>query len=99
IPLPDRLLEVVDDSTGWGREQRHRVRQEGQRALACGRECALGLEPPLQLFEPRAQLAHVVELDLVDDESDGAVLGPEIDATPEYEHLAVLWKGGHASCV
>src|SRR5258708_8857563 len=53
-------------------------------------KCAFRLEPSLQLFEAGAELADVVELDLVDDESDRSVLRPVVDPAAKDEGLAVL---------
>src|SRR5207247_93992 len=66
-------------------------------ALLCER--ALGLESALELLEPRAKLADVVELDLVGDETDGSVLRPVVDATAKDEDLAVLGERRDAAGV
>ena len=73
--------------------------QERQRALACGRERALGLQPALELLEPGSELADVVELDLVDDEAEPARLAEEVDPASEDEHLAVFGQRRDAPCV
>ena len=90
VSLPDRFLQVVDDSTGGRGQDRDRPRQKREPAFALEPKRALCLESPLQVLELRAQLADIVELDLVDDEADGAVLRPVVDAPSEYENLAVL---------
>src|SRR5258708_6468087 len=89
----------MDDGAGGRGQDRDRARQKRKLALALLRKRALDLETALELLESRSQLADVVELDLVSDETDGSVLGPVVDATTEDEHLAVLGKGRHAAGV
>ena len=96
VALPDGLLQVVDHGARRRGEDRHRQGKERKPALPVVRERALGLEPALQLLQPRPQLAHVIEFDLVDDEPDGSVLGPVVDSAAEDEHLAVLGQRRHA---
>ena len=64
--------------------------QEGQLALPLRRERALELEPLLQQLDPGAQLADVVELEVVDQQPDPAALRPVVDPAAEDELLAVL---------
>jgi hypothetical protein len=91
--VPDRLLQVVDDGARGGGDEGDGRGKEGQLAFALGVERALELQATLQLFEARAQLADVVELDLVDDEAEAADLAEEIDLAAEDEDLAVLGQG------
>ncbi len=89
----------MDDRSGGRREQRNRLRQERQPPFARCRKGPLCLEPPLELFEARAQLADIVVLDLVGDEAQTPGLAEEIDAAAEHENLAVLGQRGHPSGV
>src|SRR5204862_6460517 len=89
VALPDRLLQVMDDGAGGGGQDRDRARQKRKLSLALLSERALGLEAALELLETRPKLAHVIELDLIGDETDGSVLGPVVDATAEYADLTV----------
>ena len=66
------------------------MRQKRQAALAVGVERAFELEATLELLQASAELAHIVELDLVDDEAEPSGLAEEIDPAAEDEHLAVL---------
>ena len=72
------------------------MRQKREASLALRVEGAFQLEASLQLLEASAELADVVELDLVDDERQLAGLAEEIDATPEDEDLPVLRQRGDA---
>ena len=94
VAVPDRLLEVVDHSACRRREEGDVVRKKREGSLSFGIECALQLQASLELLQASAQLADVVELDLVDDEREPARLAEEVDATSKDEYLAVLRQRG-----
>ena len=86
----------MDDGPGGRREKRDGARQEREAAFALRRKGTLCFEPALELFQLGPQLADVVELDLVDDESQRSVLCPVVDPTAKDEDLAVFGQGREA---
>ena len=89
----------MDDRAGWRGQQRDRPRQEREGPLALRVEGAFGLEAALQLLQAGTQLAHIVELDLVDIEAEPPGLVVEIDPAAEDEHLPVLGQRRHPAGV
>ena len=89
----------MDYRAGGRGQKRDRPRQKRQGPLALGVECAFGFEAALQLFQAGPQLAHVVELDLVDVEAQPPRLVVEVDPAPEDEDLPVLGQRRHPAGV